>query len=38
MRDETDLENTIAYTENNPVAAGLVSSPADWPWSSAAKS
>ena len=38
MRDETDLENTIAYIQNNPVAAGLVSSAADWPWSSAAKS
>ena len=36
MRDETDFENTTAYIENNPVAAGLVASPADWPWSSAA--
>lgn len=36
MRDETDFDNTIAYIENNPVAAGLVSSPAEWPWSSAA--
>jgi REP-associated tyrosine transposase len=37
MRDETDLGNTIAYIENNLVAAGLVASPADWPWSFAAK-
>ena len=36
MRDETDFDNTIAYIENNPVAAGLVSSPDEWPWSSAA--
>jgi REP element-mobilizing transposase RayT len=38
MRDETDFGNTIAYIENNPVTAGLVSSPEDWPSSSAAKS
>ncbi len=37
MRDETDFANTIAYIENNPVVAGLVARPEDWPWSSATK-
>jgi len=35
IRDEGHLERTIAYVENNPVKAGLVSLPADWEWSSA---
>lgn len=35
MRDEDDLWRTIDYVERNPVAAGLVGSPEDWPWSSA---
>lgn len=35
VRDETDLGATISYVENNPVVAGLASTPADWPWSSA---
>ncbi|MBL8544248.1 MAG: transposase [Hyphomonadaceae bacterium] len=36
MRSEEHLTTTIAYVENNPVAAGLCSSAADWPFSSAA--
>ena len=35
MRDDDHLSTTIAYVENNPVAAGLVAAPADWRWSSA---
>ncbi|MBL1256533.1 transposase [Methylocystis sp. Sn-Cys] len=35
VRDETDLAATIDYVENNPVVAGLASTPGDWPWSSA---
>jgi putative transposase len=30
-----DLEQVVRYVENNPVAAGLVSRPGDWRWSSA---
>lgn len=37
MRDEADFENMIAYIESNPVAAGLVPKPEDWPWSSAGR-
>jgi len=32
IRNERHLESTIAYIENNPVKAGLVTEPADWPW------
>jgi REP element-mobilizing transposase RayT len=35
MRDDGHLGATIAYVENNPVAAGLVELPQDWRWSSA---
>lgn len=35
IRDEGHWLNTRAYIESNPVAAGLVAAPADWPWSSA---
>jgi REP element-mobilizing transposase RayT len=35
IRDEGHWLSTKAYIENNPVAAGLVSHAADWPWSSA---
>ena len=34
MRDTEQERRTIRYIENNPVKAGLVRSPADWPWSS----
>jgi putative transposase len=36
VRDTAELERIAAYIENNPVKAGLVKSPADYPWSSAA--
>jgi len=32
---ENRLKNAIRYVENNPVRAGIVSSPVDYPWSSA---
>jgi putative transposase len=35
MRDDDHLSNTIAYVENNPVAAQLVAAPTEWRWSSA---
>lgn len=35
MRSEQQLEWTVAYVENNPVAAGLVGLPEDWRYSSA---
>ncbi len=35
-RDENHLQTMIHYVESNPVAAGLVAYPIDWPWSSAA--
>lgn len=34
IRDEGHLARTVEYIENNPVKAGLVSSNADWLWSS----
>ena len=33
--DASHLENTIRYVELNPVRAGLIIMPWDWPWSSA---
>ena len=35
MRDDDHLSTTIAYVENNPVAAGLVECSEHWRWSSA---
>ena len=35
-RDEHEFFRIIAYIENNPVKAGLVRSPEEWRWSSAA--
>jgi putative transposase len=35
IRDEGHLARTIDYIENNPVKAGLASTPSSWPWSSA---
>lgn len=35
MRSEDQFSDTIAYIENNPVAAGLCERPADWDFSSA---
>jgi putative DNA methylase len=37
IRDETHYHRVIAYIHDNPVKAGLASSPEDWPWSSAAR-
>ena len=38
IRNDRDFENHINYTHNNPVKAGYVKCPEDWPWSSCAKS
>jgi putative transposase len=35
MRDEEQFARTVNYVENNPVAAGLVTHPQDWRFSSA---
>ena len=35
VRNQAGFEKFVSYTEQNPVAAGLVASPADWPFSSA---
>ena len=35
IRDDKQLEMTIAYIEANPVKAGLVTRAGDYPWSSA---
>lgn len=35
MRDDDELSTAIAYVEQNPVKAGFVQNPRDWPWSSA---
>ena len=34
IQDERELEATTGYIGSNPVAAGLVSTPEAWPWSS----
>jgi REP element-mobilizing transposase RayT len=36
IRDAQHYANTVEYIHGNPVRAGLVKSPAEWPWSSAA--
>ncbi len=35
MRNTEQELRTRRYVENNPVKAGLVREPGDWPWSSA---
>jgi REP element-mobilizing transposase RayT len=35
VRDEMELGRLVRYVEHNPVSAGLVADPGDWPWSSA---
>ena len=35
MRDTEQERRTVRYIENNPVKAGLVREPGEWPWSSA---
>jgi REP element-mobilizing transposase RayT len=32
IRDEGDFTATLEYVVRNPVVAGLVEHPADWPW------
>jgi putative transposase len=36
-RDNDEFFRIVKYIENNPVKAGLVKRPGDWPWSSAAE-
>jgi REP element-mobilizing transposase RayT len=38
VRDETEFYRVMNYIERNPVKAGLVGKPEDWPWSSASRS
>lgn len=35
VRDSDELDKTVRYIHNNPVARGLVEHPLDWEWSSA---
>jgi len=36
VRDNSELQKIVRHIEQNPVRAGLASSPGAWPWSSAA--
>jgi putative DNA methylase len=35
VRNDREFNRIVRYIEHNPVTAGFVESPADWPWSSA---
>jgi putative transposase len=35
VRNESEMQRVHSYIERNPVSAGLVKTPSDWPWSSA---
>jgi putative transposase len=37
IRNPAEWQKIRAYIERNPVAAGLVARPEDWPWSSASR-
>ena len=37
VRDATEFDRIVRYTENNPVTAGLALAPTHFPWSSAAR-
>ena len=37
VRNPAEWQKIKNYIENNPVAAGLVERPGDWPWSSASR-
>jgi putative DNA methylase len=37
VRNSEELQDLIAYVENNPVKAGFVEAPHMWPWSSACR-
>jgi hypothetical protein len=35
VRDDEEFDRIVRYIENNPIKAGLVAQPEDFPWSSA---
>lgn len=37
VRNSAELARIVQYIEHNPVKAGLVQKPEDWPWSSAGR-
>jgi len=37
VRDDKEFHRIRAYIEENPVRAGLVAAPEDYPWSSASQ-
>jgi REP element-mobilizing transposase RayT len=37
VRNPAEWQKIKSYIERNPVTAGLVSRPEDWPWSSASR-
>jgi putative transposase len=37
VRNEREFHRIVKYIEWNPVSAGLVTKPEDWPWSSATR-
>ncbi len=37
VRNDGELRRIIRYIESNPVSAGFVERPEDWPWSSAGR-
>ena len=37
VRSESEFNKIVKYIEDNPVKAGLVAKPEDWPWSSATR-
>jgi putative transposase len=37
IRNEDEWNRIVRYTERNPVAAGLVETAEQWPWSSASR-
>lgn len=37
VRNEEEYDRILSYIERNPVKAGLVEQPEEWPWSSAAR-
>lgn len=37
IRNPEEWQRVRSYIENNPVVAGLVAKPEDWPWSSASR-
>jgi type I restriction enzyme R subunit/putative DNA methylase len=37
VRNRKEFDRIVAYIEENPVSAGFVAAPEDWPWSSATR-